>query len=393
MKKSKTGDFYPYLMMSGHLFADMSTGALPALLPFLIAAYGYNYASAAGIVFTATLFSSLIQPVFGYMGDKVSRPWLTGLGIFMSGLGVSLVGFTRRYALLLAAASISSIGNALFHPEGGKLANMIGGEKKATSMGIFSVGGNIGAALGPVAVSVTILSFGMHGSILLLVPCTIMAAVMLANIKNLQLTASAAQEVKASAGGTGADNWDGFVKVSVAIFFRAIVMSSLGTFIPIFWVSVLNSEISTGNLFLTVFSASGAVATLLGGRFADRFGFKRTIAVCSACLFPLMLAFTMSRSIWLSGILVALVAVALMGPHATLIAYAQEFLPNRVGLASGVSMGLAGSIGGIAAPLIGWVGDHQGMGAAMYIVAAISLGVLISVIFIPAKSRSPQYQS
>ncbi|MDR1135635.1 MAG: MFS transporter [Clostridiales Family XIII bacterium] len=389
---SKT-NFYPYLMMFGHMFADMSTGALPAMLPFLIAAYGFNYASAAGIVFTATLISSLIQPIFGYLGDKVSRPWLTALGIFLSGLGVSLVGFLRSYPLLLAAASISSVGSALFHPEGGKLANMISGEKKATGMGIFSVGGNIGAAIGPIITSFALIGFGMKGSILLVLPCAVMSVVMLVHIKKLHLTASSAKNSNTPANITRVDDWSGFTKVTIAIFFRSIVMSSLITFIPIYWVSVLNAEISTGNIYLTVFSASGAVAILFGGRFADRFGFKKMIAICSAWLFPLMLVFSLTKSPVLSGVLIVLIAAALMGPHATLIAYAQDFMPNRVGFASGVSMGLAGSIGGIAAPLIGWIGDQHGMSTAMLIVAIISLGVLISVIFIPNENSSPQYQS
>ncbi|MDR2109480.1 MAG: MFS transporter, partial [Coriobacteriales bacterium] len=145
---------HSYLIMLGHLCTDINQGGLPAMLPFLIVAYDLSYASAAALVFASNIVSSVIQPLFGYLGDKLDRPWFMSLGIFLAGLGIALLGLVQDYWLLFACAMLSGIGVALFHPEGGKLANLIAGEKKGTSISNFSVGGNLGFSIGPILAAV-----------------------------------------------------------------------------------------------------------------------------------------------------------------------------------------------------------------------------------------------
>ena len=122
---------YSYIMMLGHLCADLGGGALPAILPFLIAQKGITYTQAAGLTFALSSIGSVIQPVFGSMADKTSRPWLMSLGIFMAGCGISFLGFIDNYWLMFVAVAFTGIGSALFHPDGGRMATMYPARKKA----------------------------------------------------------------------------------------------------------------------------------------------------------------------------------------------------------------------------------------------------------------------
>ncbi|MDR2277337.1 MAG: MFS transporter, partial [Vagococcus sp.] len=169
---------YRYLLMLGHMFTDINQGALPAIIPFLIASQGLSYASAASLVLAANLVSSFVQPFIGYLGDKKSRPWFMSVGIFLAGLGVALLGFSPSFFVSCLLASLSGIGVAMFHPEGGKIANYVAGSKKGSGMSIFAVGGNLGFAIGPIITSIALSIWGIKGSIVLIIPATIMSFVM-----------------------------------------------------------------------------------------------------------------------------------------------------------------------------------------------------------------------
>src|SRR5207248_2693672 len=130
---------------------------------FLISKNNLSYAAASALVLAATVSSSVIQPLFGHVSDRLSLPWLMPLGPALGGLGVALAGFTSTYALTFAAIVLSGIGVAAFHPEGSRFANYVSGARRASGMSLFSVGGNVGFALGPVLVTPLMLAFGLHG--------------------------------------------------------------------------------------------------------------------------------------------------------------------------------------------------------------------------------------
>ena len=164
------------VLSAGHLFTDVSQGSIPALLPFLIVRDHLNYASASALILAATISSSVIQPLFGHVSDRRSLPWLMPLGPALGGLGVALVGIAPSYALTFAAVLVSGIGVAAFHPEGSRFANYVSGARRSSGMSLFSVGGNIGFALGPVLITPLVLVFGLHGTLFVLIPTWLMAA-------------------------------------------------------------------------------------------------------------------------------------------------------------------------------------------------------------------------
>lgn len=375
---------YSLMTMCGHICTDINQGALPALLPFLVLNKDISYASAAGLIFAANSVSSFVQPLLGWLGDKVSWTWLMGLGIFLAGVGTAAIGWLDNYWAIFFAVMVSGVGVAIFHPEGGKIANLTAGEKKGAGIAIFSVGGNIGFALGPVIVSLAMSTLGMKGTAVFLVPAVAMPLVVLANLKNLnRITAEARTRKRGGQDSEEQDDWPSFFKAASCVTARSIVAYGLTTFIPLYFAVVLFLPEASASSTLTLFSIAAATATLLGGHLADRVGFNRIIRICFTLLVPLLLLFPLLDNVHLAVILLIPMAFMLNAPQSASIALGQKFLPNHIGTSSGIMLGLAVSVGGMVAPGIGWVGDHYGLTAAMYVVAGFSVLVMLLAYLIP----------
>ena len=380
----KTQKKYRYLLMLGHMFTDINQGALPAIIPFLIIEQHLSYAAAASLVLAANLVSSFIQPLVGYLGDKKSRPWFMAVGIFLAGLGVSLLGFSSSYWLSCIFAAFSGIGIAMFHPEGGKIANYVSGMNKGSGMSIFAVGGNLGFAIGPILASIALSIFGIKGSILLLVPATLMSVVMLLfNSKLKSLTPNNQSHIIEETSATVKDDWQSFSKVISLVFCRSIILYALTTFIPLFFISKFMVSESVANINLTVYSFVGIISTLVGGQLADRFGLSRLIKFGFAILVPLLFLMLNVNNMNVTTILIVPISFAMNCSYGSLIALSQLFVPNRIGLASGISLGLSVSIGGLFAPIIGLIGDKYGLMVGMYVILAFALLAFILTFIIP----------
>lgn len=391
MKEKEKVSKYSYLFMMGHICTDISQGGLPAMLPFLIAEHGLSYSAAAGLVFAANFISSIVQPLFGHLGDKIERPWYMALGIILSGIGISLVGIFSSYIMMCVAVVIMGTGVALFHPEGSKMANMVSGSNKGTSMSIFSVGGNVGFAVGPVITSVALLTLGAKGSLVFLIPTSIMTIIMLSQnkkFKEISKNYSMKKEKLAKKQGIiQKDNWKGFTIVSFVMFFRSVVGYGMTTFIPLFFIGVLMQTEAAGNMNLSAYAVAGAIATLAGGRIADKIGFKQLVLICSVIGPVLLLFFSFNRAIILATISIVLFSLFSGGCHGILIVMGQNFLPNRLGMASGILFGLTVSIGGMFAPIVGWIGDHYGLSATMLTLTGFAFLSMVFVFAIPKENK------
>ena len=162
-----------------HASADINQGAIPILLPFFIAAHHLSYTAAAAIVFGVNIVSTVFQPVFGYMSDRWSKPWLIPLSMVVIGLGVSFAGFAPTYRIGVASVMVSGLGIAMFHPEGARLMNYLAGDKKATAMSLFGIGGQLGFAIGPLIATAALFWWGIKGTACLIVPPVVMAGLFL----------------------------------------------------------------------------------------------------------------------------------------------------------------------------------------------------------------------
>jgi FSR family fosmidomycin resistance protein-like MFS transporter len=383
---------YSYVLMLGHMAADINQGALPALLPFLIAEHGLSYASAAGLVFASSLLSSVIQPVFGHLGDKVEKPWLMCLGVIIASLGIGMMGFFSNYIALFSLAMLTGVGVALFHPEASKHAVYVSGENMGESMGTFAVGGNIGFTLGPIVCSALLLIFGMKGTAGFIAIGVVMTVMLLMQLPHIQAAGQKNKDMRSSPEFYRKDDWPSFIKVSLAMFCRAIIGTCLGTFVTLFFIDVLHEPVAMGNAMLSIVAVAGAVATYFGGKLSDVVGFKRIVMICSIAVVPFLFAIVFVRSTGLAIVIGVMTSLALSGCHSTLIVMGQNFLPNRLGLASGVLYGLTVSVGGMAAPLIGLVADAHGIPAGMFVIACVGLVALVFAALIPNVQNEPRVQ-
>ncbi len=267
-----------WILSLGHLITDINQGALPALLPFFIAEYDLSYTAAASIVFAANVASSIIQPLFGLAADRSSKPWLLSAGLLGAGLGLGMSGFCTTYQLIMVLAVVSGVGIAAYHPEAARLVNFAAGTHKNTAMSIFGVGGNMGFAIGPIFITTALLQWGLPGTVVLLVPVSIMAIIMLTQSSRFsELTQGAQKQHKESGSQSEEEDWWAFIRLTIVIVGRSIIFFGLNTFIPIYWASHLNQSSVAGSLALSFFAISGIMGNLAGGNLADRWGQKKVI--------------------------------------------------------------------------------------------------------------------
>ena len=267
MKKLKKSA-YSYVLMMGHLCADLGGGALPAILPFLMVQKGLTYTQTAGLTFALSSVGSIIQPLFGNMADKHARPWLMTLGILMAGCGISMLGFVDSYWVMFALVLFNGIGAAIFHPDGGRMANYVSGKNKGKGISLFSVGGNMGGAAGPmVAVAgITLMGGDLRGTGLLAVPVLLMAGFMWTQHGRLEeFAAEGIQATKAAMASGQKDDWNAFLKLTGVAFLRSIITVGMSTFVPMFYMNVLMQSEALSGSITTLWALAGACATLMGG--------------------------------------------------------------------------------------------------------------------------------
>lgn len=376
---------YIKLLTSGHLITDIYQGALPAMLPFLIADKHLSYAAAAFLIFAANLSSSIVQPIFGLYSDKISAPWTLPLGVLLGGLGIGIAGITSNYWFMAAAVAISGIGIAAFHPEGARLANKFAGRNKATSVSTFAAGGNIGFAVGPIITTELLLVFGLKGTIILCIPAIIMSLILLSQLKSFSLKLQSVSEEKSKWEIVNTpDEWKPFVNLTATLLCRAIVFFGLNTFLPLYWINVLKQSERSGSIALSILIISGVVGTLVAGRVSDRVGHKKVVIAGYAALIPLLFIFININNVVIATFLLVPIGFALYTPFSPMVVLGQKYLPNHMGLASGVTLGLAVTIGGVVSPLLGWISDNHG------IHAAISSLTIIPVIAVFLASMLPK---
>lgn len=362
------------VLSSGHLCIDICQGAVPALLPFLIAERHLSYAAAASLVLATGLASSVIQPIFGSLADRFAVPWFLPLGLLVAGAGLAGAGLASDYWLIVLAMMISGVGVAIFHPEAARLMNLVASRRRATAMSIFSVGGNLGFALGPLLTTELLLVFGLQGAALILFPLLVMSIVLIFFFPRFNSYHRRSVQPRERRVSAGANIWGAFSLLTVAIICRSIIFYGVNTFLPLYWIVVLHQSNTMGALALTILLITGAVGTLIGGRLADRYGRRVVLLVGFGALGPLFLAFVTlgTLNMPLAIALLLPIGLALFAPASVMIVMGQEYLPDYVGTASGVTLGLSVSIGGITTPLFGHVADIYGVHAS-----------LVGLIFVP----------
>ncbi len=374
---------FVWLAALGHLFTDLNQGAVPALLPFFISEYHLSYAAAAGLVAALSVASTVIQPLFGFYADRISKPWLIPAGVAMAGCGVAFSTLLPDYWFAVAMIVLSGIGIAAFHPEGARLVHNHAGEKKATAMSVFAVGGQMGIALGPIMAAVVVSVWGLRGTAFLSVPFVLMAAFLAVQLTGREGGSAVAKAAAAQAGQQAVDQWGPFAIVTGVVIIRSIIFYGLNTFIPLYWINIYQQSTTVAGTALSIMFGAGVAGTLWGGRLADRYGHRRAVLVGYAALIPLLILFVQIRDVFIATALLVPIGIVLLSTYSPLVVMGQRFLPNQVGLASGITLGVAISIGGIVAPLLGHVADGYGLPSALAVLTFMSLPAVLLILMLP----------
>jgi len=343
------------ILAIGHAGVDVYQGAVPAMVPFLVAERGYGYVAASGVVLAATLLSSIVQPVFGALTDRWRMPWLIPVSMTTAGLGVALSGVTDSYVLTWLAVALSGLGVAAYHPEAARLAR-IASAGSHVRMSWFALGGTLGFASAPVLVTPLLTAGGLGASPYLVVPAAAGALLTLAVLRSPTGPGTAG---RAAARAPGRDDWPSFARLTLVIVFRSVVYIGLSTFVALYLGGGVAGAVGLFTLF-----AGGAVGTVLGGRLAARLGRVRTMRLAYAAAVPAVAGVVLAPGLW-AYVFVGMASITLYAPFSLHVTLGQDFLPRRVGTASGVTLGLAVSVGGLAGPLVGALAEASSLRVAL----------------------------
>ena len=369
-------------LSGSHMATDFAGGALPALLPFFRDKFSLSYTLAAALVLGSTFASSIIQPLFGLWSDRRGAMWLLPAGTALAGIGIALAADAPSYPLVFGLVVVSGVGVAAFHPEGSKFASYVSGQKRASGMSYFNIGGNMGYALGPLVATAIVLWLGLKGGLLLMIPGLAAAFVLLGQQSYLR---GFIPERVVGGAREGVDRPWAMANLLGVVAFRTTAWFGLLVFVPLWEVSLGHSKAAGGRL-LALMLLSGGIGTLVLGPLADRYG-RRLVLRCSiAAMPPLILVFIAVGGIP-GAIALALVGACTVGTFGVTIVLAQEYLPRQIGLASGLSVGFAIGLGGIAAVALGVIADSVSLQTALYVCALAPVpGIFLALLLPPGRA-------
>jgi MFS transporter, FSR family, fosmidomycin resistance protein len=367
----------------GHFTADLASGALPAVLVFLKPLLHLSYTKTGAVVLAATITSALAQPLFGRWSDRHVMTWLLPVGIAAAAIGIAFAPSMHSYPLVLLLVSISGLGVGAFHPEAMKIARYASGERRASGIAVFQTGGNLGIALGPLIAGVALTLAGAVGGLVLLVPGAVVTLLLVLHFAALaRVRRAGVAETRRLA---EPDRRGPFKLLLATIGLRSVSYYGLFTFVPLWEVAHGHSK-GFGTALLSLVLFAGAFGTLCMGPLADRYP-HRILLAATLSVTPVFVLFFVLGSGAVSAIAIVLAGATMVSSFGLTTVMGQEYLPSRIALASGMTVGFAMGLGGVAVVMLGVVADAIDLRAALLCTAvAPALGALISL-FLPGEPR------
>ena len=359
-------------MFLGHVAVDTSQGTLPVVLAKLKDVFELNYFQVGVMMLLLNLTSSVIQPVFGLISDRFRTGWFVPVGILWTALAMGLVGWSPSYAVAAMLVGLAGLGTAAFHPRAMMAVYLVSGFKRGLGAAIFSTGGNLGFALGPVVGSLLVLGIGLHATLWLIPPSILLVlAIILYPGDFLRRESSKKQQSAVTDTGVQGIPWGSLIALCVIVTLRSWVYMSTITYLPLLFQS-RGIQLASGSLILTLFLACGAVAGLYGGHLSDKAG-RKSVIVGSSLVFPVLAAMMlMVKGPWI-WLFAGCAGAALLASFSVTIVLAQELLPNNLGLASGLILGLGFGTGGLGTAISGYFADIFGLYQTFWVLALVPL--------------------
>jgi FSR family fosmidomycin resistance protein-like MFS transporter len=392
------------LMVSlGHLLNDMFQAVIPAIYPMIKESLGLSFMQIGAITLTNQITSSFLQPMVGYFSDKYPRPYGLVVGMCFTMTGLLLLSVAESFPLVLFSVAFVGVGSSVLHPESSKVARLASGGAKGMAQSIFQIGGNVGRAIGPVAVALIVIPHG-QGSIRWFALLAVVAIWLLAKIgswykKQLELTeqreqsqahlSSAESRRKSTEGqlyGRSKSKYDienvsrlskqqiiaALLVLLILMFSKDFYTANLQSYLTFYMIDKFGLSVTASQYVLFAYLVSTAIGLLIGGEVGDRYGRKYVIWVSILGSSPFALLLPYCDLTW-TIILVILVGMVMSSAMSAILVYATELLPGNVGMISGAFFGLAFGLGGIGSALFGWLADYSSIQYVFQLTAFLPL--------------------
>jgi len=369
------------LLIVGHAAVDVGAGALPALAQYLRTELQLSYTLTGLMVTSASLCGALIQVTAGWAADRRPSLWMVPAGVALTATGLALAGFATTALLAAFSLAVLALGPALFHPEAVRTAYQVAGERRATRMGYFTVGGSVGWALGPTVVAVLAGAFGLRGLALWLLVGLPIAALLALSQRGEGVLQRPQHHVR-----QGQDLWAAYAVLLAIALLRGGVHVGVTVFYPGFLIDRLGQSRETAAAALSLLLAGGVVASPVLGRLADRWSRKGVLGATMAVLGGIVLLLPFLRPPWTYPAVLVLGACS-QGVLPITLVLSQEFLPGHTALGGGMQVA-ASSVAALLATPFGLVADAWGVPAVLRVAATLALAGAALALWLPSGART-----
>ena len=367
------------LMVSmGHLLNDMFQAVIPAIYPMIKESLGLSFMQIGAITLTNQITSSLLQPMVGYFSDKYPRPYGLVVGMCFTLTGLLLLSMAESFTLVLFSVAFVGVGSSVLHPESSKVARLASGGAKGMAQSIFQIGGNVGRAIGPIAVALIVIPHG-QGSIRWFALLAVVAIWLLAKIgswykKQIVLygRSKSKYDIKNVSRLSKHQIIAALLVLLVLMFSKDFYTANLQSYLTFYMIDKFGLSVTTSQYVLFAYLVSTAIGLLIGGEVGDRYGRKYVIWVSILGSSPFALLLPYCNLTW-TIILVILVGMVMSSAMSAILVYATELLPGNVGMISGAFFGLAFGLGGIGSALFGWLADYSSIQYVFQLTAFLPL--------------------
>lgn len=357
------GTVYSMLMICGisHFLNDMIQSIIPSIYPILKANFDFSFAQIGLITLVFQMTSSILQPFTGLYADRHPRPYALSVGMCFTLTGLLLLAFANNYLAILIAVSIVGFGSSVFHPTASRVTQMASGGKKSLAQSIFQVGGNGGSALGPLLAAIIILPYGQHSISWFALAALLAALIMIrlgawykARLKYIVKHPQKTPELNTNISKRA--KYGALAILILLVFSKYFYTSCITSYFTFFLIDKFGVSVRASQLFLFVFLAAFAIGTVAGGMLGDRFGRKYVIWFSILGAAPFALAMPYVGLTWtivccfLSGLIIA-------SAFSSIVVYATDLMPDKVGMIAGVFFGLMFGLGGLGSAFFGWLAD------------------------------------
>lgn len=370
-----------------HLLNDSIQSLIPSIYPLVKKSFNLNFAQVGLITLTFQLAASLLQPFVGFYTDRNPKPFSLAIGMSFTLIGLIFLSFSKSFATTLISVGLIGIGSSIFHPEASKVAYMASGGKRGLAQSIFQVGGNTGTALGPLLAALLIVPYG-RSHILYFGVLAMIAIIVLITIGNWYK--SNTHLIKSKHGNNVIENLPVFSKKKIIfsiaillllIFSKYFYLASMSSYYTFYLINKFGVSVQSSQIHLFIFLAAAAAGTFMGGPLGDKFGRKYVIwfSILGVAPFTLLLPYV---NLFWTGILSVFIGFILSSAFSAILVYAQELMPGKVGMVSGLFFGFAFGMGGIGSAVLGILADHTSI---FYVYKVCAFLPLIGIItgFLP----------